>query len=303
MDKVSSRHVSWVDLEDPTEDEVKELARKQPIHPLVQKELVTPTYRPKIEEYEDHLYLVLHFPVFDKKTNATFSREIDFIIFPYNLVTIHYDPIPQLDDFQQFLAGHEAVRERSFGGNSGHLLYTIVSRLFLLSLKELEAIEGRIKNLEEDIFDKKVHKVLTGIADVRRDLLNFRRALKPQRAVLDSLVEHGGRFFGKDAVPYFNDIKGEYTQIWNEVEDLQETLDILYETHVSLVSANTNDVTKILTIMASLFLPATLIATVYGMNFTNIPFMNEENGFWIIVGFMLVIVCGIYRYFKYRRWL
>jgi len=299
MDIVSSRHVTWTDAENPTEDHIRSLQKKHPIHPLVLHELQAVTYRPKIEEYDDHLFLVLHFPVFDERERATRSRELDFVIFPYHLITVHYDPLPQLGEFQEMLGGHEAIRERRFGINSSILLHSIVSHLFRLSLDELESIDQKVRKIEKIVFDKEMSGVLTDIAEVRRDILSFRKALKPQGRVLESLAERGKKFFGADFAPYFNDIRTEYIQLWNEVEDLQENLDVLYETHVSLVSLNSNEVMKTLTIMASLLLPATLIASIYGMNVKNAPL----HGFWSIVGLITVAVFVIYRYFKHRRWL
>ncbi|MEK7576432.1 MAG: magnesium transporter CorA family protein [Patescibacteria group bacterium] len=302
MDKVSSRHVTWIDIENPTEQDITGLTKKFPIHPLAMQEILTITHRPKLEDFDDHLYLVLHFPVFDPKSGATLSREIDFIIFPYNLITVHYDDVPQLDDFQQLLATHEALRERKFGSSSGHLLYHIISQLFSISLKELEKIEDRIEIVQDKVFSGEEKDVLQDIARLRRDLLNFQKALKPQQTVLASLTEHGRHFFGTDILPFFNDIKGEYTQVWNSVEDLRETLDVIYETNISLLSANTNDATRILTAFAAILLPAALIINIFGMNIKDIPLGNNPHAFWIILGFMVTISLFIYRYFKNKQW-
>ncbi|MDA1334628.1 MAG: magnesium transporter CorA family protein [bacterium] len=304
MDKVSSRHVSWIDLEKPTEDDITSLTKKHNIHPLVAQELLVATYRPKVENYDDHLYLVLHFPIFDEKKHATLTREIDFIIFPYSIVTVHYGDVDQLDDFQQFLAGHEAIRERSFGFSSGHLLYSIISRLFAVSLKELDVLESKIKETEAKVFGAKAdQKVLRDIALMKRDILSYRKALKPQEVVLESLSVHGTKFFGAEVEPYFNDIKGEYIQLRNSVEDFQEILDVLYDTNASLLDASSNNVMKILTVMTSLLLPATLVGTIYGMNFGAIPFTNTENGFWVVMGLMVFMILGTYWIFKTRKWL
>lgn len=302
MDKVASRHVTWIDIENPTEKDISGLIKKFPIHPLAVQEILSITYRPKLEDFDDHLYLVLHFPVFDPKTNATVSREIDFVIFPYNLITAHYDDIPQLDGFQQLLATHEALRERKFGSSSGQLLYNIISQLFSVSLKELDKIEDRIDIVQDKVFSGKEKETLQDIAHLRRDLLNFQKALKPQQAILNSLAEHGRHFFGQDILPYFNDIKGEYIQVWNSVEDLRETLDVIYETNVSLLSANTNDATKILTAFAAVLLPATLIVNIFGMNIDNIPFASNPHAFWIALGIISIFSLVIYVYFKNKKW-
>lgn len=294
--------MTWTDIERPGEKEVSDLVKKYGIHPLAVQELLVSTYRPKLEDYDDHLYLVLHFPIFDKKTGATLSREIDFIIFPYNLITVHYEDMPQLDDFQELLATHEALRERTFGSTSGQLLYHIIRQLFMVSKKELEAIEDKIKEAETKIFDGSGRYALQDIAVLRRDLLNFQKALKPQQAILESLAEHAKHFFGADVMPYFNDIKGEYIQVWNSVEDLQETLDILYDTNISLLSANTNEVTKILTAFAAVLLPATLIVNIFGMNIGDVPFNDNPKAFWIVMGIVVIVSLGIYQYFKNRQW-
>src|SRR3989344_1873220 len=138
MEKVASRHVTWVDVENPTEAEIQMLSRKHMIHPLAARDMQVAAYRPKLERYDEHLYLVLHFPVFDPKASSSKSREIDFLIFPFNLITVHFEPIPQLDDFQRLLAEHEAVRERTFGFSSGHILHNIINQLFLVSRQDLD---------------------------------------------------------------------------------------------------------------------------------------------------------------------
>jgi magnesium transporter len=304
MQKVSSRHVTWMDIENPTEEEIASLARKHPIHPIVVQELLSVTFRPKLEDYGDHLYLVLHFPIFDPKTNITLSREIDFIIFPYSVVTVHYEPIPQLDDFQTLLGEHERIRERNFGDSASQLLYHIIKQLFMASEKELDAIGRDIKIVEEDVFGNREQKALTEIARIRRDLLNFQKALKPQRTVLSSLADHGKHFFNLPSIiPYFNDIQGEYMHVWNSVEDYRETLDVLYETNLSLLTSTTNDVMKFLTATASILLPISLIASIFGMNSPSMPFVNEPNGFWIVIGIMLAALVILVGIFKSRKWL
>ena len=303
MDKVSSRHVSWIDIERPTEEKIADLVRRHNIHPLVAQELLVATYRPKIEDYDDHLYLVLHFPVFDKKTTATLSREIDFVIFPHTLLTTHYEDIPQLDDFQQFLAGHEAVRERKFGRSSGQLLYQIIKQLFSVSREELKALEKKIDAAQEKVFNGNERAALQGIAGLRRDILNFQKALKPQEATLKSLAEHGKRFFGPDATHYFNDIFCEYTQLWNIVEDLRATLDVVYETNVSLLSVSVNETVKFLTAVSFILLPLQVIINIFGMNIDTIPLARHPSAFWILIAINAVIGIIILQWLRHKDWL
>ncbi|MEK7630915.1 MAG: magnesium transporter CorA family protein [Patescibacteria group bacterium] len=303
MDKVSSRHVSWIDLEQPTEEKIGDLVHRYSIHPLVAQELLTATYRPKLEDYDDHLYLVLHFPVCDKKTTATLSREIDFVIFPYTLITVHYEDIPHLDDFQQFLAGHEAVRERKFGRSSGQLLYQIIKQLFAASRDELRVLEKRIDAVQEKVFSGNERSALQEISGLRRDILNFQKALKPQETVLKSLAEHGKKFFGPDASPYFNDILGEYTQLWNIVEDLRATLNVIYETNVSLLSVSVNEAVRFLTAVSFILLPLQVVINLFGMNITNIPLAHHPNAFWILLALNGVVGIIILQWLRQKDWL
>lgn len=303
MEKVTSKHVAWIDLENPSAKETASLVKKFMIHPLVAEELSIETFRPKLERFDDHIYLVLHFPIFDRKTNATLSREIDFVVFAYNLITVHYEEMPQLNEFQQLLIEDKTLREKTCGSSSGHLLYGIISKLFAISRKELEQIDMRIKKVQDKVFNGREYEVLRDIAQMKRDLLNFQKALKPQKTVLDSLAEHGKHFLGSNLAPYFNDIKGEYTQVWNTLEDLRETLDVLYETNVSLLSANSNEVMKVLTAFAAILLPLSLLSSMFGMNVLT-PFDAEDPmSFWKISALMGSFVLIIYLYFKKRKWI
>lgn len=306
MDKVSSNHVTWIDVENPTSDQLFDLSKKYMIHPLVTQELIVPTYRPKVETYDEHLYLVLHFPICDAERGICLSREIDFIIFPYNLITVHYEPIPQIDDFQKLLAEHGAFRERVFGFSSGHLLYQIINLMFTISRKELDGIEKRIIDIEEQVFtdlETIEEEALRNIAVVRRDLLNFQKALKPQEVILNTLSEHGKQFFGNTMTTQFNDIKASYFQVRNTVDHLWETLDTLYDTNISLLSANTNEIIKTLTLFTVILMPLSLLTFIYSMDIPWIPLRQSPYAFWALIGLMLLISGGMYQFFKQKRWL
>ena len=303
MDRVSSRHVTWTDIENPTEEEIGAMTKRLLIHPLAAQEMRVVTYRPKVEQYEEHLYLVLHFPVFEPSADFSISREIDFIIFPYNLITVHYDPVPQLDDFLELLASHEAIRERKFGTSAVQLLHNIISLLFTVSRKDFDNLEGRVRRLEEKVFSDQQESALRDIAVMKRDILNFQKALKPQRAVLESLELHGTQLFGLDTKPYFNDIKGEYVQLWDSVENLREILETLYDTNLSLLSATTNRIMKTLTIFTVILMPLSFIAFIYSMDIPWVPGRQNVNAFWVITCSMILISFGIWRIFKSHKWL
>jgi magnesium transporter len=196
-----------------------------------------------------------------------------------------------------------AARDRCLGENSGQLLFSILKPLYDYSLRELDHIHKKIGKIEEKIFSGQEKEMVREISMLRREILDFRRAMHPQEQILASLETAGEHFFPKASHPYLSYINGEYFKLWNSLDNYRETIEALEETNNSLLSARTNEVVKTLTILTFLILPPTLISQLFGMNAEHMPIVGFVGDFWVILAIMLAVALGMFWTFRYRRWI
>lgn len=300
MRELKIKNISWISLVRPTEDDIKELHERFPqIHPLILEELSTPTIRPRVENYDHHLYMVLHFPKFVPGAEKSVSYEIDFILMADVLVTVQYDNITTLEDFWHE-SEDEVVSER-YGKSPIHILYYLLRQFMITSMRELDQIQEVIDSLEEKVFSGREKEILEDISYIKRDILDFRRALKPQHLTLSSLVSQGTQLYGEKVRPFLSDLVGEYLKVWDLLETHKETIDALYETNNSLLTSRINEVMRVFTILTFINFIPTTIANIYSMNIKNIPLADWPRAFWAIIFIMVLTTALTYIILKWRK--
>ncbi len=301
MRELKIKDISWISLVHPGKEDIDELARRFPdIHPVVIEELLTPTMRQRVENYDNHLFMVFYFPSFLGAEKKTIAREIDFILMPNVLISVQYGDVAALEDFWHTCEDVRAEHSH-YNRTPIHLLYYLLRHLLGISLKELDTIEEQIDVLEEQIFAGREKEILEDIALLRRNVLDFRRAFKPQQLTLDSLIRQGTELYGEKVRPLLADLFGEYLKVWHLLENHKETLDALYETNNSLLTAKINETMRVFTIIAFISFIPTAIANIYGMNIDNIPLTERPDAFWTILGLMGLTTGFIYALLKWKK--
>ncbi|MBI2617887.1 magnesium transporter CorA family protein [Candidatus Kaiserbacteria bacterium] len=297
------KHLTWVDVESPSTEEVRELMEKYSIDPLVAEELLLPTLKPRVDAYPNFIYLILHFPAFRHTHGASPNQEIDFIIGKDFLITTRYDSVDPLHKFSKVFEVNSVLDRSDIGGHAGYLFFYMVRKLYKSLEHELEYIGDSLGIIEEDIFEGKEKEMVVALSNVSRNLLNLRQALVPHHEILSSFSDAGKTFFGEKFSYHLSSIMGEYFRIKNSVSSHIETLDELRQTNNSLVSTKQNEVMKVLTIMAFVTFPLSLVATIFGMNTKYLPIVGHPLDFWIIIGIMLLAMVFFFMFFKYKEWL
>ncbi|MBD3282404.1 MAG: hypothetical protein GF387_02230 [Candidatus Portnoybacteria bacterium] len=305
MDELKIQELTWVDMIDPDKKDIDHLGKEYNIHPVVLKELVSPTLRPKVEHYEHYLFMVLHFPIYDTKEKTTRAVELDFIITKNTLITIRYGKIEPLKSFWGKCRSDNQYLY--FQNSPALLLHCILEELNQFSLRQIDHITKKINGIEKNIFKPKNSKgeasLVEKISLIRRDILDFRRTIKPQSSILKSLKVRGVEYFGGDLEPYFSDIIGDHMRVWDLLENHKETIESLQEANDSMLSNRANMIMKILTIFAVIVFPLTLLAAIFGMNTTYLPIVGTRHDFWIILSFMLFGTAFMIVLFKRKKWL
>ena len=302
MKTIEHKHLTWIDFEDPRPDDITYLQENFNIHPLAIEELVTPTYQPKVVQYDGCLFFSVHIPLFDTKLRTTYPGELDIILTNHHLITSHKQSIYQLTNFFESLEKSEGKRRLFLEGSPAKLLHQLLEILLNSCFPRLDHISKKLDFIETQVFSGKEKEMVFEISVLKRDVLNFRRTLKPQRAIIESLVQKNHPFIPDDLKVYFSDLVGTNIRLWNMLESQKETIEALEDTNNSLLSNKLDQTMKVLTIFSAILLPLTAYSNMMAMN-AAVPFLSNHYGFWIHLGIMLLISVITFMVFKIKKWL
>lgn len=302
MQKVKYKDLTWIYFPEPDADDVVAIQKKFHLHPLVVEEFSTPTLRPKATEYDNCLYLSIHIPLFDTQIKTTYPAEIDIVITQNTLITSNDKPIYQLTDFFERLKKDSRAREKYMDQSPSALLRYIIEMLLESCFAKLDHISQKLDYIETEIFADHEKEMVFEISMVKRDILNFRRTMKPQRSVLESLAQRDFRLIEPELKPYFQDLIGTNIRIWNNLESAKETIESLEATNNSLLSNKLDMTMKVLTIFSAVLLPLTVYSNILAMS-AKIPFADNPYAFWIHLSIMFVIGTITVITFKVKKWM
>jgi magnesium transporter len=303
VEQLTYGRVTWVDIEKPTPEDMGNLRQRFPLfHPLDLEDCLSRIERPKIDEYDDYLFIIMQFPVFDTSRRVSRPSEVDMFIGAGYLVTVHDGnlwPITKLfDDCQT----DESAREKHMGRGASRLLHDVIDRLVDYCFPILYKVDANIREIEEDIFTEEVPDVVREISWVRRDIIALQRIVKPQIAIVANLEHKDRPFIREELEVYFGDVLDHLYKAWDMLEDHRDVIEGLSDTADTLTSYRINEVMKILTVISVIMLPLTLLSGIYGMNI-NLPLAQHPLSFAIILLLMVLVAAGMLLYFKRRGWL
>lgn len=293
--------MTWVNIERPTRDEIEWLRQNYPFHPLHLDDCISKIQRPKIDEHEDYLFVVLHFPVFNKMEKVTVASEVDIFVGQDYFVTVHAGDLKPLHRMFMDCQSDAAARQELMSKGSGTLLHRVVDRLVDHCFPILDKIDDNLEAVEDTIFEENVRQTVREISMMRRDIINFRHLIKPQIPVIARLARIRKPFFQEELAVYFADVSDHIEKIWDILEDYKEVVEGLADTNDSLTSHRMTEVMKILTTISVIMLPLTLVSGIYGMNIA-LPLQEHSMAFLVVVGIMLAIATGMVAYFRHRGW-
>jgi magnesium transporter len=290
--------VFWVDLECPNEEERKLLTETFHFHELAVEDAIQETHHPKIEQYGGMLYLILHGIVAGKKQGFE-TRDVDFFLGKNYLVTVHYHPSRSITGEQEVLRRFGAL----LGEGSCSLLHRLVDRLVDHYGPEADALEDRLEELEHEVFSPSRKNPVKAILALKRDIASLRRVTLPQR---DAVMRLARREFAEipEQLSYrFRDVYDHLVRLTDEAISLQDRVTGLLDAHLSTQSNRLNQVMKVLTVIATIFMPLTVLTGMFGMN-VELPFSSAGSAeFWWISGIMVFIAVGMLWAFHKRDWL
>ncbi len=300
--ELTAHGLTWAHLDAPTADEAAQLAGRFGWHPLDLEDVLSKRQRPKVDEYPEYLFVVLHFPVYDKAVQRLNAGELDAFLGPGYLVTL--PTVELLPVTRLFLRckEDEELRENLFSKGSGYLLYHVLDDLFDYCFPILDKIGHKLDSIEDEMFVGRAEDVVRDLSNVKQEIISYRKIIKPERSTLRLLERHVPRYLPKELDLYFDDIVDASERVWDLLDNYKEVVEGLEQTNESVISHRQNNVLRILTVFSVVLLPLTLISGIFGMN-VDFPGFGTAEAFWVIAGVMIGLAAGLVGFFRYKRWL
>jgi magnesium transporter len=302
LESVTLGELTWINIEQPTRLETDYLAQNYPFHPLDLDDCLSRIQRPKIDVYDDYLFLVFHFPVFNPEARVTTPSQVSVFIGQGYLITLHKGDLKPLVKLFNQCQTDEEIKQEHFGQGSGYLLYRVLDRLVDYCIPILNKIGVNIEEVEDNIFSESMRGTVKEISTLRRDVISFRRIIWPMRAVIGSMEPKIRRFTQMDMEVYFGDMTDHVDKIWDALDEYKEIIEGLNDTYDSLATNRTNEVVRVLTAIATILLPLTVVASLYGMNIP-LPLQESPLSFGLVFVVWIVIACGMLYFFRRKRWI
>ncbi len=292
----------WLNIVYPGIEQLTTLRERYDFHPLHLEDVLSHLQRPKIDDNpeDEYIFLVLHFPVFDKTNRLSVASEVDIFAGRNYIITLHDGKLKPLVRMAKN-ATDERVRAQLMARGSGFLLYRILEALISACFPMIYRVDQRLDNIEVGIFQNDAQSMVKELSFVRRDIIAMRRIIKPNIAVVRSLEMRERSFLRLDEEDYFGDLTDGLAKLWDMLEEQKELVEGLDATLDSITSHRINEEMKIFTFISVVMLPMTLVASILGMN-VDIPFANHPLALPVSLIIMLALALGMVLYFRYKNW-
>jgi magnesium transporter len=289
----------WVDLEGPTPEEAEILSRVFGFHPLAIEDCWHEPQHPKVDDYGEYLFIVVH-GVRDETADDVFdTHELNIFLGRNYLVTFHTFNSRSVDALKANLHRHSHLMARGMD----FMLHQIMDRVIDNYFPKLEIIEEKIDDIETAVLTDARPELLTRIFDLRRTVAHLRRVAIQEREVLIQMSRGDFEFVSEKAQVYYKDIYDHLFRIVEVADNHRETLGVMVQVYVSMVSNQLNHTMRVLTVIATLMLPLTVITGIYGMNFEFMPELHWRFGYPLVLFVMAIVAGGMLVYFRRRNWL
>ncbi|NDJ61750.1 MAG: magnesium transporter CorA family protein [Chloroflexi bacterium] len=303
LQKLIGERATWINIPRPTPRDVEALRRLYPyIHPLHLEDILSPSERPKIDDDEHYLLVVMQFPLWDPVNRLTRPAEVDLFVGRGYVVTVHDDTLRPLTQLYEDCSANEEARRRLLDHGGSHAFYVIVDRLVDYIFPILRRVDGNIRAIEEGIFSAKGNQIIRDISLARRDIIALRRIIRQQVPIMENLERVDRPIIREELDEYFGDILDHLYRARDIIDEDSEIISGLADTADTLISHRLNGVIQTLTVFSVIMLPLTFITSLYGMNIS-LPLEGHPMAFPIVALIMLGVTVGMLAFFRYRRWM
>jgi magnesium transporter len=311
---ISLGSIKWTHYIKPSAKELQELWWQYDFHELVMEDLVQLNTQPKIDIYDDHLFLVLHFPKYDNFSNKYIINEFNIILGKDYIVSVASHPTKYIDKIIQEYTDDVKYASEDYKISPYYVLYVLIDQMYEKSIKSIWNIASDIYKFNDLLFKSKIpqKELLEKMVMKKINITLIRHSFEPQEEIMEDLVHAMTKMYDGELEVYFEDLWSKLTKIIRHAKVQYENIDNLTDTYNTLLSMHHNSVITILTIVTSIFIPLTFIVGIYGMNFQsqnqsgarlplNMPELYSPYGYVVIMIIMCVIAIGQLFYFRRRK--
>jgi magnesium transporter len=293
--------VSWINIDGLHEVElIEKIGTHFGIHPLTQEDIVNTGQRPKVEDFEDYIYLVLKMLKFDETSGHIVSEQVSLILGPHYLISFQETQGDVFNSVRERIRkGRVHIRKSGPDYLAYALIDAVVDHYFLI----LEKMGERIEHFEEQLHVQPTPEILQAIYDLKREMIYFRKQVWPMREVLNTWQKAESALVQEANTVFIRDVYDHTIQVIDTIESFRDIISGMMDLYLSTVSNKMNEVMKVLTIMATIFIPLTFVAGIYGMNFKYMPELEWKWSYPVLWMVLIVIFVGMVFYFKRKKWL
>jgi magnesium transporter len=298
------RNLLWIDLHNPSAQELQKIAEEFELHPLAVEDASRQHQRPKVDEYPRFYFVVFYVLEINPATLQVTHKELDMFMGPNYLVTVHYEEIPALAEAGRRWQNNAEEIESDIG----ILLYSLIDTIVDDYFPVLDALVDRIEDLEDDLFNSKKgdgarsRDHIASMLTLKRNLLTLRRIASPERDLLNILTRRDSPIFSEHTRVYFQDIYDHIVRVTDTIDAYRDLLSSAVDANLAVISNDLNKVMRTLTAASIILMTDALIAGIYGMNFDWMPELKWEYGYFYCLGLMLVVSLALYFVFKRKNW-
>ncbi|MBR9913804.1 MAG: magnesium/cobalt transporter CorA [Algicola sp.] len=295
-------HVTWININGLNNlEDIETVGLHYNLHPLTLEDIVNTNQRPKLEEFENYLFIVFKM-LYIKNDTELHYEHMSLIVGEDYVLTFQEADGDVFDDLRERLSTSKG-RIRTQG--SDYLMYTLLDAIVDNYFTVIEAFGDRVEDLESALFQSESANNDTPgvIQDLKQEILKMRRSIYPLREVINRMEKTDCVFIEEKTHSYLRDLYDHIIQVSESVDLYREMIWSLMDMYMTIISNKMNEIMKVLTIIATIFIPLTFIAGIYGMNFKNMPELRTENGYFILLGVMFVLFIFMLIYFRRKRWL
>jgi magnesium transporter len=299
IEKVHNDNLLWVNIEKPTREKIDTIAKRFALHELNIEDSLSKNQLPKIDRYDDHIFIILQFPTTQKEKSFQRFSQLSLFVGRNFLITIHQGDLKPLVELFLSCKTDEHNKKNIMGNSAGYLLHTILDSLVDDLLHILMKIIGNIDDIEDAVFDDKI-AVVKEIATLRREITTLRRVVLPLKRIMVEITSRDVKKFSsnaeeEDLISYFDDVNDHILKVIEALEEAKETIEIYKDSDFMLSTEKTNKILSFLTILFTLSIPLTVIGTFFGMN-VRIPFSTNSSNIitdYIPVTIILIVSIGL----------
>lgn len=296
----NENHITWINVNGLTDTEaIKQLGNHFDLHPLIQEDIVAINQRPKIDEYDDFIFMVFKMLQYDEQEELIIEH-VALVLGKDYVLTFQEAETDAFNDLRDRI---EMAKGRVRSSGSDYLTFAILDAVVDHYFAVVEFLISKIELIEDQLFDAKdIPDLASEIQELKKEVLKIRRAVLPLREVINRFDKSETGLVEDRTYKYIRDLYDNIIQVSESLEMQREMTASLLEMYLTTINNKMNEVMKVLTIVTSVFIPLTLITGIYGMNFDYMPELHYKYSYFIVLGIMALIFFGLIRFFKIKKW-